>query len=287
MVVGALVGAGLDPSYVIGGAFTGTKSGGHLGTGDVMVVEADESDGSFLQYPAQVAVVTNVDPDHLSNWGTAQAYADGFERFATADARRRARGQRRRPGRGRADRRRPPPGPRRDRAGPRDRHLRPGRGRRRPDQRGDVRGDGLELPARPATASAGRSRSTCPAPTTSPTPPPRTRSSPGSASTTRRRASSCRPTRAPTGASSSSGRSTASACSTTTPTTRPRWPTRCGPRARPCRVAGGGRVVARAAAAPLHPDPRPLARARRGRRRSPTRRWSWTSAATARTRSPA
>jgi UDP-N-acetylmuramate--alanine ligase len=83
MVVGALVGAGLDPSYVIGGSFTGTKSGGHLGTGDVMVVEADESDGSFLQYPAQVAVVTNVDPDHLSNWGTAQAYADGFERFAT------------------------------------------------------------------------------------------------------------------------------------------------------------------------------------------------------------
>ena len=84
MIAGALVGAGLDPSYVIGGSFTGTKSGGHLGSGDVMVVEADESDGSFLQYPAQVAVVTNVDPDHLSNWGTAQAYADGFERFATA-----------------------------------------------------------------------------------------------------------------------------------------------------------------------------------------------------------
>ena len=84
MVVGALLGAGLDPSYVIGGAFTGSKSGGHLGRGDVMVVEADESDGSFLQYPAQVAVVTNVDPDHLSNWGTAQAYADGFLRFATA-----------------------------------------------------------------------------------------------------------------------------------------------------------------------------------------------------------
>jgi len=83
MVVGALVGAGLDPSYVIGGSFTGTKTGGHLGSGDVMVVEADESDGSFLQYPAQVAVVTNVDPDHLSNWGTAQAYADGFERFGT------------------------------------------------------------------------------------------------------------------------------------------------------------------------------------------------------------
>ena len=49
-----------------------------------MVVEADESDGSFLQYPAEVAVVTNVDPDHLSNWGTAENYADGFLSFVTA-----------------------------------------------------------------------------------------------------------------------------------------------------------------------------------------------------------
>jgi len=49
------------------------------------VVEADESDGSFLQYPAEVAVVTNIDPDHLSNWGSAEKYADGFFRFATAD----------------------------------------------------------------------------------------------------------------------------------------------------------------------------------------------------------
>ena len=70
MISRVLTGAGLDPSFVIGGALTGTKTGGHLGAGDVMVVEADESDGSFLQYPAEVAVVTNVDPDHLSNWGT-------------------------------------------------------------------------------------------------------------------------------------------------------------------------------------------------------------------------
>ena len=83
MLAHVLTGCGLDPSFVIGGALTGTKTGGHLGGGDVMVVEADESDGSFLQYPAEVAVVTNVDPDHLSNWGTAQNYADGFLRFAT------------------------------------------------------------------------------------------------------------------------------------------------------------------------------------------------------------
>ena len=84
MIATVLAGCGFDPSYVIGGSLTGTGSGGHLGGGEVFVVEADESDGSFLQYPAEVAVVTNVDPDHLSNWGTAQRYADGFERFAAA-----------------------------------------------------------------------------------------------------------------------------------------------------------------------------------------------------------
>lgn len=84
MIAAVLTGCGLDPSYVIGGALTGTKTGGHLGGGEVLVVEADESDGSFLQYPAEVAVVTNVDPDHLVNWGTPERYADGFLRFATA-----------------------------------------------------------------------------------------------------------------------------------------------------------------------------------------------------------
>ena len=86
MIAHALVGCGLDPSFVIGGALTGTATGGHLGSGDAMVVEADESDGSFLQYPCEVAVVTNIDPDHLSNWGSADNYADGFLRFATADS---------------------------------------------------------------------------------------------------------------------------------------------------------------------------------------------------------
>jgi UDP-N-acetylmuramate--alanine ligase len=83
MISSVLSGCGYDPSFVIGGALTGSSSGGHLGGGDVMVIEADESDGSFLQYPAEIAVVTNVDPDHLSNWGTAERYADGFLTFAT------------------------------------------------------------------------------------------------------------------------------------------------------------------------------------------------------------
>jgi UDP-N-acetylmuramate--alanine ligase len=85
MIAQVLTGCGFDPSFVIGGALTGSSTGGHLGSGDVMVVEADESDGSFLQYPAEVAVVTNVDPDHLSNWGTAENYADGFLSFATGE----------------------------------------------------------------------------------------------------------------------------------------------------------------------------------------------------------
>jgi UDP-N-acetylmuramate--alanine ligase len=85
MIAHILTGCGFDPSFVIGGALTGSSTGGHLGSGDVMVVEADESDGSFLQYPAEVAVVTNVDPDHLSNWGTAENYADGFLSFATGE----------------------------------------------------------------------------------------------------------------------------------------------------------------------------------------------------------
>src|SRR5918999_4405609 len=85
MIAHILNGCGYDPSFVIGGALTGSATGGHLGSGDAMVVEADESDGSFLQYPAEVAVVTNIDPDHLSNWGTAENYADGFLAFATGE----------------------------------------------------------------------------------------------------------------------------------------------------------------------------------------------------------
>jgi UDP-N-acetylmuramate--alanine ligase len=86
MIAYVLSGCGFDPSFVIGGALTGTATGGHLGSGESMVVEADESDGSFLQYPREVAVVTNIDPDHLSNWGSAENYADGFLRFATASS---------------------------------------------------------------------------------------------------------------------------------------------------------------------------------------------------------
>ncbi len=79
-----LAGAGADPGYVVGSPLTATGRAWHLGTGDVLVVEADESDGSFRQYPARIAVVTNVEADHLDNWGTPAAYAAGFVDFATA-----------------------------------------------------------------------------------------------------------------------------------------------------------------------------------------------------------
>ena len=74
-----------DPSYVIGGTLLDTGTGAHIGTCCTFIVEADESDGSFLQYPTQVAVITGIDADHLDNWGTPEHYAQGFEQFATGD----------------------------------------------------------------------------------------------------------------------------------------------------------------------------------------------------------
>ncbi|RMB59696.1 UDP-N-acetylmuramate--L-alanine ligase [Tessaracoccus antarcticus] len=74
---------GADPSYVIGGPLSTTGVSSAIGDGDAFVVEADESDGSFLQYPTEIAVITNVGADHLVNWGTPEAYADGFRAFAT------------------------------------------------------------------------------------------------------------------------------------------------------------------------------------------------------------
>jgi UDP-N-acetylmuramate--alanine ligase len=86
MIATLLDAAGADPSYVVGSPLTSTGRSYRLGSGDAFVVEADESDGSYLQYPAEIAVITNVEADHLDNWGTAGAYADGFVRLATAAA---------------------------------------------------------------------------------------------------------------------------------------------------------------------------------------------------------
>ena len=72
---------GADPSYVIGSPLASTGRSSRIGDGEAFGVEADESDGSFLQYPAEVVAITNIEADHLDNWGTAEAYFDGFVRL--------------------------------------------------------------------------------------------------------------------------------------------------------------------------------------------------------------
>lgn len=84
MTATMLAAAGADPSYVVGSPLQDSGRSAHLGQGPAFVVEADESDGSFLQYPTRIAVVTTVEADHLDSWGTAAAYAAGFADFATA-----------------------------------------------------------------------------------------------------------------------------------------------------------------------------------------------------------
>lgn len=84
MIALALAGAGLDPSFAIGGSVRhsgGTLAGGHLGSSDILVAEADESDGSFLNYAPLVAVVTNVEPDHLDHYGSHAAFMQAFVDF--------------------------------------------------------------------------------------------------------------------------------------------------------------------------------------------------------------
>ncbi|HET9656343.1 MAG TPA: UDP-N-acetylmuramate--L-alanine ligase [Kineosporiaceae bacterium] len=82
MLTVALQGCGADPSFAIGGELTEGGANAHHGTGDVFVAEADESDGSFLLYRPAVAVVTNVEPDHLDHYGTAEAVEAAFDAFA-------------------------------------------------------------------------------------------------------------------------------------------------------------------------------------------------------------
>ncbi len=73
--------AGLDPTAVVGGKVNTFGSNAKLGRGDYMVVEADESDGSFLHIPPTIAIVTNVDPEHLDHWKTPEALRQGFVDF--------------------------------------------------------------------------------------------------------------------------------------------------------------------------------------------------------------
>jgi UDP-N-acetylmuramate--alanine ligase len=81
MLTSALRHCGADPSFLIGGDLTATGCGAHHGSGEIFVAEADESDGSFLAYSPDVAVITNIEADHLDHYGTIEAYTASFDAF--------------------------------------------------------------------------------------------------------------------------------------------------------------------------------------------------------------
>jgi UDP-N-acetylmuramate--alanine ligase len=81
MVATLLDAGGLDPTVINGGIINAYGSNARLGAGDWMVVEADESDGTFLKLPTDVAIVTNVDPEHLDHFKTFEAVQDAFRLF--------------------------------------------------------------------------------------------------------------------------------------------------------------------------------------------------------------
>ncbi|GAB3152227.1 UDP-N-acetylmuramate--L-alanine ligase [Amycolatopsis stemonae] len=83
MLTVALQQCRLDPSFAIGGDLNESGANAHHGEGGIFVAEADESDGSFLTYSPSVAVVTNVEPDHLDHHGTAEAYTKVFTDFVS------------------------------------------------------------------------------------------------------------------------------------------------------------------------------------------------------------
>ncbi len=83
LIAAVLETASLDPTVINGGIINAYGSNTRLGDGDWMVVEADESDGSFLRLPAVIAVVTNMDPEHLDHWGTEQAMVAGYDQFVS------------------------------------------------------------------------------------------------------------------------------------------------------------------------------------------------------------
>lgn len=72
---------GSDPSFAVGGIVRHYQTGAHLGKGEYFIAEADESDGSFLNYRPQVAIITNIEPDHLDNYGSPEKFAEAFFDF--------------------------------------------------------------------------------------------------------------------------------------------------------------------------------------------------------------
>ena len=82
MIITGLLALNQDPSFVNGGVIESIGASSGSGTGDLFVLEADESDGSFLHYDTSVALITNVDADHLDHYGSEEAFEAEFARFA-------------------------------------------------------------------------------------------------------------------------------------------------------------------------------------------------------------
>ncbi|KAA5604573.1 UDP-N-acetylmuramate--L-alanine ligase [Roseospira marina] len=81
MVAAILEAAGLDPTVINGGIINARGTNAYLGHGDWMVVEADESDGTFTKLPATIGVVTNMDPEHLDFYGSFERMRDAYKTF--------------------------------------------------------------------------------------------------------------------------------------------------------------------------------------------------------------
>ena len=81
LVAGLLDAGQFDPTVINGGIINAYGTNARLGTGEWMVVEADEFDGTFLKLPADVAIVTNIDPEHLDHFKTFEAVQDAFQAF--------------------------------------------------------------------------------------------------------------------------------------------------------------------------------------------------------------
>jgi UDP-N-acetylmuramate--alanine ligase len=82
MIITGLLELGEDPSFVNGGVIAALDASSASGTGNLFVIEAGESDGSFLHYDTAIALITNVDADHLDHYGSEEAFEAEFARFA-------------------------------------------------------------------------------------------------------------------------------------------------------------------------------------------------------------
>lgn len=81
LVAALLDAGGFDPTVINGGIINAYGTNARMGAGDWMVVEADESDGTFVKLPADIAIVTNIDPEHLDHYGTFDAARAAFKQF--------------------------------------------------------------------------------------------------------------------------------------------------------------------------------------------------------------